>query len=153
IKGKQLPLQRLINVLDKEQLCTLVNKLIQEKPELNEIVLKKTYSLKLIPGIENSLKYLENYLNGKILKNLPYKDDIESEYSFLRIEKNLIEFYNILSDFLLSFLPPIEISFKNSIFFINGVTNIIHNLPNFKISQYNLYHKSNIYNQLSDAWL
>lgn len=156
IAGKQLPVFRLIELLDKKQLTDMILNLMDKKPELNQVIFDDMNTDKFgsitNPSVEKSISYLETFLQEKVLDKLPYKVEPESEYSFLRVQKNLVEFYTILSDFILNYLPPKEKDFTTCLKFIDETTNLIHKIPFFKINKFNMYHYINIYEQITNAW-
>lgn len=154
VMGSQLPISRLIELLDKKQLTNLVLKLIDEKPELSQIVhrnLDGKFDLLINPSIDKLMRFLAEQLE-MVLQKLPYKVDPELEYLFLRVQKQLVEFYGALSDFIRNYLPPREKSFVVCLRFIDFATLLVHKIPHFQINSYNLYHYTKIYHELADAW-
>ncbi|EGW30999.1 uncharacterized protein SPAPADRAFT_62896 [Spathaspora passalidarum NRRL Y-27907] len=147
IIGQSLPTNRLIEVLDKSNLENLLQDLLRTHPEIESSIIK----LAAKPQLSNSIKLLQSKFDS-ILNHLPYKCDVESDYSYLRIKPHLQEFFNCLSDFILNYLPPIESSIINSLTFLQEVTNLIHNIPNFSNNEFQ-YTKSMAYEQIANTWL
>ncbi|RLV89715.1 Tethering factor for nuclear proteasome STS1 [Spathaspora sp. JA1] len=147
IIGQSLPTNRLIEVLDKLNLQNLLQDLLKQHPEIESSIIK----LASKPQLSNSIKLLQDKFDS-ILTHLPYKCDVESDYSYLRIKPYLQEFFNCLSDFILNYLPPIETNILNSLTFLQEVTNLIHNLPNFANNEFQ-YTKNMAYEQIANTWL
>lgn len=147
IKGEKLPINRLIECLSGESINNLLSDLVQIHPE----IVKTIYDLKPKVPIEDC----KTIVSKKVLAirdNLPYKGDLENDYSYLRVKPYLNEFLNCLSDFILNVLPPIETNFFNSLEFIDFTTSLINDLPTFNNSEYK-YIISKCYEQLSNTWL
>lgn len=138
--GQKLPINRIIETLNKEKLQLLINKLINEKPEINNLILN------LSPVIEPNDAL--NQLNEKleiILKNLPYKVEINSDYSFLRVKYFVNDFFQSLSEFSLNYLPPIENNLMISINFLKKfLIEIFHKLPNFNTVEFKYFYNLTI---------
>ena len=148
IIGQPLPLHRLIESLDKSNLQKLVQDLIIIHPELQSTMSKIAPK----PTIQDSLDLLHEKFN-MIISHLPYKCDVESDYSYLRIKPHLQEFLSCVSDFILNYLPPLESNMIHSLQFLEEVTKmIIHNLPNFTNQEFQ-YTKSTALDQLANCWL
>jgi protein Cut8 len=56
-----------------------------------------------------------------------------------------------LKDYTPNFLPPNEAQAGTSLSFLDGVTNLIHRLPNWDSYQYNR-HKAEAYEEIAKAW-
>lgn len=140
IIGQKLPINRIIETLNKEKLQLLINKLINEKPEINNLILN------LSPVIEPNDAL--NQLNEKleiILKNLPYKVEINSDYSFLRVKYFVNDFFQSLSEYSLNYLPPIENNLIISINFLKKfLIEIFHKLPNFNTVEFKYFYNLTI---------
>lgn len=147
ILGQKLPLNRLIEVLDHTSLQNMLESLVQEHPEIANTIDK----LSPKPNLMDSIELIKQKFNN-IMHHLPYKCDMESDYSYLRIKPYLNEFLNCLSDFILNFLPPVELNAFNSLKFLDEITGLIHNLPNFSNTEFQ-YTKSMAYEQVANTWL
>lgn len=146
ILGQQLPVTRLIEVLDHKNLQNLVLQLLKVHPEIESTITSIER-----PSLHDSVKLLQEKFN-EITNNLPYKYDIESDYSYLRVKPYIIEFLNCTSDFILNFVPPIEDNIFNSLNFLTYITEILQKLPKFTSSEFS-YILSTAYEQIANTWL
>ncbi|ODV79194.1 tethering factor for nuclear proteasome STS1 [Suhomyces tanzawaensis NRRL Y-17324] len=146
ILGQTLPVTRLIEVLDQKALQNLLLDLVQIHPEIASTIHNRSPK----PTVQNSLLLLKEKFQN-IISHLPYKCDIESDYSYLRVKSHLNEFLNCLSDFILHFLPPIETNTPNSLIFLDHITDLIHELPNFTNNEFQ-YTRQLAYEQIANAW-
>ncbi|KAK6459537.1 tethering factor for nuclear proteasome STS1 [Scheffersomyces xylosifermentans] len=147
ILGQNLPITRLIEVLDHKTLQGLLHDLVQTHPEIGNTINK----LSPKPSVQNSINLLKEKFED-IGRHLPYKCDVESDYSYLRIKPYLNEFLSCLSDFILNFLPPIELNIIHSLTFLHLITNLIHDLPNFTNNEFQ-YTRTMAYEQIANTWL
>lgn len=147
ILGQTLPINRLVEVLDHKSLQTVLDSLLVQHPEIAATVSK----LAPRPSLANLLELIESKFRC-ISDHLPYKCDVESDYSYLRIKPHLNEFLNCLLDFILSLLPPVETSLLTSSKFLHSITSLIHTLPNFSNNEFQ-YTRSMAYEQILNAWL
>lgn len=147
ITGQNLPIPRLIEVLDRKSLQSLLDNLVQTHPEVAETIQK----LSPKPSAKDSLALVKEKFTC-ITHHLPYKCDVESDYLYVRVKLYLHEFLDCVSDFILNVLPPIETNISNSIQFLDSITSMIHQLPNFSNSEFQ-YTKNMAYNQIANTWL
>lgn len=147
ILGQSLPINRLVEVLDHKSLQTVIDSLLVHHPEIASTISK----LSPRPSLANSLELIERKFQC-ITDHLPYKCDVESDYSYLRIKPHLNEFLNCLLDFILSLLPPVETSLLTSSKFLHTITSLMHTLPNFSNNEFQ-YTRSMAYEQILNAWL
>lgn len=147
ILGQTLPLNRLIEVLDHQSLQNLLQQVVAHHPEVAQTVA----NIAPKPATSDAVALMQSKLNG-ILTHLPYKCDVESDYSYIRIKPHLTEFLNCLSDFILSLLPPMDTSTTNACVMLDVITNMIHDLPNFSNSEFQ-YTKATAYEQIANSWL
>lgn len=147
ILGQQLPVPRLIEVLDQKGLQNLVAELLNIHPEIENTI----HNISKQPTLQDSINLLQEKFQ-QIRKNLPYKYDIESDYSYLRVKPDILEFLNCTSDFILNFVPPIENNIFNSLNFLKFITEILNDLPKFTSSEFN-YIISTAYEQIANTWL
>ncbi|KAH3675171.1 hypothetical protein WICMUC_002827 [Wickerhamomyces mucosus] len=146
IIGQPLPTDRIIEVLDKQNLQELLNNLIQLHPEITQDIYKCAPEIKISETIDILSAKVD-----KILSSLPYRVDTSSEYAYLRVQPLIEDFLNALSDFTLHYLPPVEMKPLNSLMFLDQATSLLHKLPMFsKLS--NNYFKDLAYEQLSHTW-
>ncbi|KAI5951172.1 STS1 [Candida jiufengensis] len=150
IIGQPLPTTRIIETLNQTQLQDLINKLVDLHPELHTTIKKISNQ----PSMKSLTQILEKKFE-EIINHLPYKGNIENDYSYLRIKPYLIEFLNCLEDYILSILPPIQQQYEENkisvLEFLNDSTKLIHKLPNFKSSEFQ-YKKQIIYENLINIW-
>lgn len=147
IIGQLLPVNRLVEVLDHHSLQRLLQDLIQVHPEISGTINK----LSPKPTVSHSITLLKEKFEC-IIAHLPYKCDVESDYSYLRIKPYLNEFLNCLSDFILHFLPPVEMDVIVTLSFLDLITDLVRELPNFSNSEFQ-YTKSMAYEQIANTWL
>lgn len=147
ICGSGLPVNRLIETLDKESLQALLQQLVTHHPETTVTINK----LSPKASLEDSVKLMKSKFQS-IIDHLPYKCDIESDYSYIRVKAHLTEFLNCLSDFILTLLPPMDAGLENACAILNVITNMIHELPNFSNNEFQ-YTKSTAYEQIANLWL
>lgn len=146
IMGQQLPTSRLLEVMDKEQLQTLLESLVELHPELTPSI----HTAAPKPSVERAIRILSSKIDT-ILQALPYKVDQSCEYSYLRVKPLIEDFLSALSDYTLGFLPPVESQPAVSLEFLHQATSLLHKLPEFeKLS--NNYFKNLAYEQLSHTW-
>lgn len=147
IKGEVLPIPRVIESLDHKATSNLLNDLLTIHPELHETIMK----IKPKIPLEASIKVIFNKFT-MIKENLPYKGDLQNDYSYLRIKPFLNEFLNCLSDFILSYLPPIQDDLADSLNFIVYSTNLVLELPKFDNDEFK-YIRAKCFEQFSNTWL
>lgn len=140
IFGEKLSVSRILETLSKEKLENLVRKIILEKPEITEIVERESPCI----SIDDALIELRRKLE-LIISNLPYKVDVKSDYAYLRVKNNVIEFFQALSDYSLNFLPPVNSEYEVSIkFLIKFLKEIFIELPKFDAIEFNYYYNLTI---------
>lgn len=147
ISGQRLPVSRLIEVLDHNSVKSLISDLLILHPEIENSISK----IAKRPSKKESIKLLQSKLDD-ITSNLPYKYDLNSDYSYLRVKPFILEFLNTTSDFILNFIPPIESDITTSLNFLSTTTSLFNDLPPFSSSEFN-YIKSTAYEQLANTWL
>lgn len=147
IIGQKLPVDRLIEVLDRSSLQGLLQTLVEMHPEVSNTVDKISPK----PSLSSCIELIKEKYDS-IIKHLPYKCDVESDYSYLRVKPHLSEFFNCLSDIILSYLPPIESNLSVSLRLLDEITGIVGSLPNFTSSEFH-YTKQMAYEQIANTWL
>jgi protein Cut8 len=86
-----------------------------------------------------------------LMSSFPLGPNPRSDYCYDRVRPQLQELLNALTDFTPHFLPPNEMQSSTSLSYLDGVTQLIHDLPAWDNSQHN-YAKSNAYEEISRAW-
>ena len=138
--GQKLPLNRIIETLDKSKLQNLIINLVSENPELTSKVID--VSPKITPT--DALNELTRKLD-LILVNIPYKVESTSDYSFLRVKSFVNDFFESLSDYSLNFIAPIETDSTVAISFLkNFLVNIFHKLPKFQAVEFKYFYNLTI---------
>lgn len=147
ILGQSLPVNRLIEVLDHQALQNLLQAVVNHHPEVASTISK----IAPRPSASDAITLMQAKFDS-ILHHLPYKCDVESDYSYIRIKSHLTEFLNCLSDFILNLLPPMESNLPNACTVLDKITNMIHDLPNFSNNEFQ-YTKAMAYEQIANSWL
>lgn len=146
IMGQQLPTQRILEVMDRSQLESLLNNLVGLHPELAHAI----HRIAPRPSVTSAIEVLSRKIVA-ISTSLPYKVDQGSEYAYLRVKPLIEDFLSALSDYTLGFLPPVETQPSVSMDFLHQATTLLHQLPTFT-SMSNNYFKNLAYEQLSHTW-
>ncbi|GEQ70515.1 hypothetical protein JCM33374_g4193 [Metschnikowia sp. JCM 33374] len=147
ISGQSLPVNRLIEVLDHASLSALLQTVMIHHPEIVQTVSK----LAPKPSVNDTIELIKQKANA-VKANLPYRCDIESDYSYIRVKAHLTEFLGCISDFVLDLLPPMESSLQNACIIFDMITTMIHELPNFTNKEFQ-YTKNMAYEQIANSWL
>lgn len=136
IFGQKLPLHRIIETLDKENLQKLINNLVTENPELTSKIIESSPDV----TINDALSELKRKLD-LILINIPYKVEETSDYSFLRVKPFVDDFFQSLSDYSLHFIPPVENDLTISLSFLKRfLSEIFYKLPKFSAVEFKYFH-------------
>jgi protein Cut8 len=85
------------------------------------------------------------------MESFPLDPNPRSDYSYDRVRPQWQELLDALTDFTPQFLPPNEQQSTTSLEYLNGVTQMIHDLPEWDNPQHNLA-KQNAYEEISKAW-
>lgn len=128
-----------------------MNNLLADLVKIHPEIVKTIHDIQPKVEVQDAMTIIQSKFDA-ISENLPYKGDIENDYSYLRIKPFLNEFLNCLSDYILNYLPPIETNFLNSLTFLDFVTNMIIKLPHFTNNEYK-YIKTKCYEQVSNTWI
>lgn len=147
ISGKNLPISRLVEVMDYSQLKSVLEMVMAQHPEVAQTIHKSAVK----PSTGRIVELIKDKA-ARIVAHLPYKCDVESDYSYIRVKPYLTEFLDCISDFILNLLPPMEFVLANSCYILDVITNLIHELPCFSNSEFQ-YTKTIAYQQLANLWL
>lgn len=146
LTGRPLTVDRLLETLDRDSLRSVLRTLSDRNPQLRDEILH----LSPRPSIASTLEVLRQYLQ-KLLAAFPLDPNPRSDYTYDRVRRQWADLLNALTDFTPHFLPPHESQPSTSLTYLNGVTHIIHELPEWDTAQYNLA-KQNAYEEISRAW-
>ena len=144
--GKPLSVDRLLETLDKESLRSVLQTLVDRNPAIKEEVTH----LSPRPSIQNTLQVLRQYHN-KLVASFPLDPNPRSDYCYDRVRPQWHALLDALTDFTPHFLPPNEPQCTVALEYLDGVTQIVHDLPEWDTAQYNLA-KQNAYEEISRAW-
>lgn len=139
--GIKLPLNRIVETLDKPQLQQLIMDLVNEYPQITNTVIEKSP----IVTVDEAIQVLLHKLDNEIMRNLPYKMDPCSDYSFLRVKSFVVDFFQLLSDYTLNYLPPIENDLTIPLGFIKKfLMDVLPRIPKFNAMEFRYFHNVTI---------
>lgn len=144
--GRPLSVDRLLETLDRDSLRSVLRTLVDRNPVLREEVTH----LSPRPSIHSTLQVLRHYYD-KLISSFPLDPNPRSDYCYDRVRPQWQALLDALADFTPQFLPPNEQQSSTSLDYLHGVTQIIHDLPEWDTAQYNLA-KRNAYEEISRAW-
>lgn len=147
LTGKPLSVSRLLETLDTESLRNVLRSLSDRHSELKEEIVE----LSPTPSIASTLQVLRDYQNT-LRSSFPLGPNPGSDYSYDRVKQHLSNLLDAMSDFTPHFLPPNEPQSSTSLNYLDGITQIIHDLPQWDSPQHNLA-KQNAYDEISQAWI
>ncbi|GMM28776.1 Sts1 protein [Martiniozyma asiatica (nom. inval.)] len=134
--GVRLPIGRTLETLDRERLYQLITTLVHEHPAIVNTIIEK--SPILTP--QDALDTLSNKIS-KINNGLPYKVDATSDYAFLRVKPLVDDFFQSLSDYTLSYLPPVENDLSISTGFLKNILlQVLPQMPKFSAVEYRYFY-------------
>lgn len=152
IKGQSLPISRGIELMDKEQLQSILLDLMNNHPEIQQTVHNKLQQTNF-----SNIKYMEllkSKLN-QIYANVPYSRSFQNEnlndYAFVRMKPYILEFLNCLVDCILDNIPPRIENLHDSLKFLDVCTEMVTQLPRFELASNNYYYDKCL-EQLSYVW-
>lgn len=146
LSGRPLSVERLIETLDKDSLTSVLKTLCERNPGLRDEIVH----ISPRPSIQSTLQVLRQY-HGRLMASFPLDPNPRSDYSYDRVRPQWQELLDALADFTPHFLPPNELQSSTSLEYLHGVTQIIHDLPEWDNAQHNLA-KQNAYEEISRAW-
>lgn len=147
ITGRALPLSRIMEPMDSSSLKQLIQNLCDRHPEL----LSEVQQLAPRPTVQSALETLKTY-ESNVKSSFPYGGNSTGDYAFNRVKPALMELLDALLDYTQHFLPPQESQPSTSLAFLDGATQIIHQLPEWS-SEINNRHKQNAYEEITKAWV
>lgn len=146
LTGRPLTVDRLLETLDRDSLRSILRTIADRNPVLRDEIIH----LSPRPSIASTLEVLRQY-HSKLLDAFPLDPNPRSDYTYDRVRPQWADLLNALTDFTPHFLPPYESQPSTSLPYLDGVTQIIHELPEWDTRQYNLA-KQNAYEEISRAW-
>jgi protein Cut8 len=144
--GRPLALPRLLETLSAENMRNILREICDRHPEIGAEV----SSTAPRPSVQSTLDILNNY-ESSLRAAFPFGGNQTSEYAYNRVRQPLAEVLDALKDYTPHFLPPNESQTGTSLSFLDGVTNVIHRLPDWDSYQHNR-HKSDAYDEIAKAW-
>lgn len=144
--GRPLALPRLLETLDAESLRHVLQSICTHHPAIGTEVENTAPK----PSVPSAIGVLKNY-ESTLQSSFPYGGDPTSDYAYNRVRQALMNLLEALADFTPHFLPPNESQASQSLTFLDGATDIIHRLPDWRSFQ-NTLHKQNAYEEISKAW-
>ena len=141
-----LPLSRLLETLNPDQLRSVLRSICDEHPQIGTRIVSAAPK----PTVQSALTILSDY-QAKLRTAFPYGDRPSSDYAYNRVRHALTEMLDALRDYTPNFLPPQEPQPSLSLAYLDGVTNIIHQLPEWDTYQHNR-HKHDAYEEIAQAW-
>ena len=145
VAGRPLALPRLLETLDAETLRSVLQQICEKNPEIGQEVVTSAPR----PSPKATFEVLEKYQTA-LREAFPFGGG-NTEYAYNRVRSHLTQLIDAIGDYVPHYLPPNEESSSVSLSFLDGVTNIIHQLPDWD-SQQHRYHKHNAYDEISKAW-
>ncbi|KAI9813886.1 MAG: Tethering factor for nuclear proteasome sts1 [Phylliscum demangeonii] len=146
VTGRPLTMPRLLETLDLAALRTMLQSVCERHPELEP----EMVTLAPAPSVEAALAVLGRYA-AAFRAAFPFGGSPTSEYAYNRVRQPLTELLHALGDFTPHFLPPHETQPATSLRFLDGATDLIHQLPTWDNSAHN-HHKALAYEEISKAW-
>ncbi|GAB7364857.1 hypothetical protein MBLNU230_g5650t1 [Neophaeotheca triangularis] len=144
--GRPLPLPRLLQTLDADDMRQLLQNICDQNPHLKHEVVTKAPR----PSVDSTLSVLAKY-NADFRKAFPLGNRPTSDYAYNRVKQHLEALLEALRDYTPYYLPPQETQTSISLAYLDSVTNMIHNLPDWDSYQHNRY-KHEAYDDISRAW-
>ncbi|KAG6004590.1 Tethering factor for nuclear proteasome sts1 [Claviceps maximensis] len=145
VVGRPLSLPRLLETLDAKDLRTVLERISERHSAIGQEVVAAAPR----PSVLSALNVLRDY-QKKLNEAAPYGES-SAEYTYYRVKESLMALIDALSDFTPQYLPPNESQPTKSLEFLDGATNIVHDLPDWDPQAYR-HHKENAYDEISKAW-
>ncbi len=145
VSDRPLALPRLLETLDADSLRSVLQAICEKHPQINQEVVTTAPR----PSIASAFGVIEKY-QQRLQNAFPYGGG-DGDYAYNRVRDQLVQLIDAITDFVPHYLPPKETQTTISLEFLDGVTNIIHQLPDWESVGYR-YHKDNAYEDLSKAW-
>lgn len=146
VTGRPLSLPRLLETLDAQSLRSVLQTICERHPDIGSEVVTSAPR----PSVPAALDVLSQY-QDRLRDAFPFGGDAGSDYAYNRVRHALTDLIDALIDFTPQYLPPIETQATVSLSFLDGVTKVVHELPDWN-SQSHRHHKDNAYDEISKAW-
>ncbi|KFX94216.1 hypothetical protein V490_04451 [Pseudogymnoascus sp. VKM F-3557] len=144
--GRPLALPRLLETLDADSLRSVLQTICERHPEIGQEVVTSAPR----PSVASTLGVLEQY-QERLRQAFPFGGNTTNDYAYNRVRVQLGQLIDAITDFVPHYLPPNETQVTTSLEFLDSVTNIVHQLPDWESSSHN-HHKDNAYDEISRAW-
>ncbi|KFY89787.1 hypothetical protein V500_05486 [Pseudogymnoascus sp. VKM F-4518 (FW-2643)] len=144
--GRPLALPRLLETLDADSLRNVLQTICERHPEIGQEVVTSAPR----PSVASTLGVLEQY-QERLRQAFPFGGNTGNDYAYNRVRVQLGQLIDAITDFVPHYLPPNETQVTTSLDFLDSVTNIVHQLPDWESSSHN-HHKDNAYDEISRAW-
>lgn len=146
VTGRPLALPRLLETLDAQSLRTVLQAICERHPDIGREVVTSAPR----PSVASALDVLAQY-QEKLRDAFPFGGNPQSDYAYNRVRQPLMDLIDALLDYTPHYLPPNESQVSTSLSFLDGVTKVVHDLPDWD-SQSHSHHKDNAYDEISKAW-
>ncbi|KAI0999669.1 Tethering factor for nuclear proteasome sts1 [Podosphaera aphanis] len=147
ISGRPIAVHRLLETLDATALRSVLQTICESHPTIGSEVVSSAPR----PSIEAVAEVLVRY-QKKLQDAFPYGGNSGSDYAFNRVKQHLIGLIDALTDFTPYYLPPNENQSTTSLSYLDMVTKVVHDLPEWD-SKSHQHYKDNAYYDLSKAWV
>lgn len=147
ISGRPISIHRLLETLDATSLRSILQTICESHPQIGSEVITSAPR----PSIEAVAEVLACY-QKKLQDAFPYGGNSGSDYAFNRVKQYLTGLIDALTDYTPYYLPPNENQATVSLSYLDMVTKVVHDLPEWD-SKSHQYYKDNAYDDLSKAWV
>lgn len=138
-------LKRRLEAIDKQQLVSIIDRLLERQPDLVPVVDQMTPKLKVAQALDQLQKHHTN-----ILDNLPLGTP-SSDYAFLRVRSLWTSFFVALADYTLMFVYDTHDT-TQALEFLDAATVLVHTTPRWDSNANNALVYTAYY-ELSQAWV
>lgn len=146
VHGRPLSLPRLLETFDAQSLRSVLQTICERRPDIGAEVVSSAPR----PSVESTVKVLGEY-QEKLRDAFPFGGNPGSDYAYNRVRQPLMALIDALVDFTPHYLPPHENSTTVSLEYLDSVTKLVHDLPEWD-SQSHRHHKDDAYDEVSRAW-
>lgn len=152
IQGQPLPIQRGLELMNKEQLQNALLDIMKACPQTQQLMNSKLLECNF--STEKCQDLLKIKLE-QLYQSIPYSRSSEmnklNDYAFVRMKPYILEFLNCLVDCILDQIPPRVENVLSSMKFLDLCTDMVANLPRFELTSNNYYYDKCL-EQLSYIW-